>query len=397
MSRSKFSKGFFHTLDAVLSAETGDLRELAAITGVDPEKLFEGANLAGCDLAAQDVSWLVPLDVQFENARLTEKQRMQLSGAKNARDNLATRMELREETVREFISVYSTGRDIIGEGEPLVADTLERVLLAPILNLGRSIEERKAQSAYMASVLLGLKKWAQADNRTFFTKIFKMFQDMELYPGQVMLPPLEDVYLPAFGSDVGSMIGVLESVEEIDRWFVMDAATSEQQLLFASRLTQFRPLHPKVTLDAAQSMVQFGDLISFLKRVKIAVDEDGAEKLAFMISRCRLTQDDMELVLKTNLPRVVARALQRQFMEHPDQTRLQRLIEWRDADRGAAGGLSLDTLFGAFKSFDLAVKSAEAIWGNLGPAQKAAILPILRRLMLSSRDRSRVETLERKI
>ena len=42
-------------IEAILSSQTGDLRELAQLTGKDPSDFYTGQDLSGCDLRGQDL------------------------------------------------------------------------------------------------------------------------------------------------------------------------------------------------------------------------------------------------------------------------------------------------------------------------------------------------------
>lgn len=395
MSRSKFSDRFFETLDAVLSADTGDLRALAAITGVAPETLYEGADLGKSDLAAQDISWLIPLRVNVENARLTEPQKAAFKTKETQRARLQARISERERVILAFIDEYRTSRNAITtkNSGKLTADRLNRFLLDPILKYREEFEDEEMRNAYLTSILLGLKGWLSEGNISFFSSLFQLFADLKLKPSVMAIKPLGGSYLPALGPALGELLSKMEASEEIDRWFLLQAAKPDEQLRFATRLTEHRPLHPSVAVELAQDMKQLGDLITLLERAWISVDADRAEQIAYMISRRSLTRVEMEGVLQARLPKPVAQALARQFMEHPDQTRLRYLIEWRDADRGAAGGLSLETLFSAFQSFDIAVRTAESIWPNLGKGQRAVVNSVLGRLAHKKQDIARLRLL----
>ena len=62
------------TVEQLLIADTGDLRELARIAGVTPEELYRGADLTGVNLTGQNIAFLLPLEVQFEGAILSDSQ-----------------------------------------------------------------------------------------------------------------------------------------------------------------------------------------------------------------------------------------------------------------------------------------------------------------------------------
>lgn len=373
------------------------MKALAAITGVAPETLYANADLCKSDLVAQDVSWLIPLGVNVENARLTEPQKAAFERERVHRERQGVKRTRRETDVREFIRTYQTSQSRITNGnrEELSVLGLEEILLSPLLKHHADFENLETQNAYFASVLLRLGTWMREANIEFFASLFQLFADLKLKPSKLAIKPLAESYLPVLGSALGEMLSRMEAAEVVDRWFVMRAALPEQQLAFATCLTEHRPLHPAVAVELAQNIRQLRDLVTFLERTWISVDADGAEQIAFMITRRKLSRDEIVEVLQARLPKSVAHALARQFMEHSDQTRLRYLIEWRDADRGAAGGLSLDTLFSAFKTFDIAVKTAESIWPNLGKGQRAVVNSVLGKLAYEKQDFARLRLLER--
>lgn len=398
MSPSRSPENFYATLDALLEAETGDLRELAKIAGVAPEKLYAGADLTGTDLTRQDIGFLLALDVKFEGARLLESQQRAFENARRVRKKRERIDSERVKLITGFVDQYRSIGPRILQGEnrkPLDADFLTSIMLTPLLNLGTQFDRTRAKSAYLASVLIGLAPWASEENLDFFSNLFATMGVLGVAPSAKSLDSLSRSYLPAFGSRLGDLLSQLNANKEVDLWFVIDAASEDQRLLFASRLSSKRPLHPAAVMAVMQGLASLGDMITFLERTQIEVDDDTAEKIAFMLSRINWSQEDAEAVLRAKLPRAVFKALTRQIMEHPDQSRLSRLIEWRDADRGAAGGLSLDELFRAFKSFEIAIRTAESIAMNLGPSQIVAVTTALSGLASSRKEKDRLRRLLR--
>ena len=68
-----------NTVEKILDAETDDLQELADIAGIDAKKLYFRADLSGLDLREADIDFLLSLQTNFENAKITNEQRQQFN------------------------------------------------------------------------------------------------------------------------------------------------------------------------------------------------------------------------------------------------------------------------------------------------------------------------------
>lgn len=297
--------------------------------------------------------------------------------------------------ISAFVDHYRSGPplrhpDVTNSLDPAL---LSLIMLNPIKNKTIPFDRENAKSAYCASILMTLAPWTHEQNFDFFDGLFATMGKLSVAPSSKSLATLSQLYLSTFGPRLGELLGQLKASADVDRWFVMDAASRDKRSLFASRLSSKRALHPVAAMAVMGDLDDLGDMITFLERTWIEIDDDTAEKIAFMLGRFKWSRQDAELVLQAKLPRAVFRALTRQIMEHPDQSRLARLIEWRDADRGAAGGLSLEDLFSAFKSFDVAIRTAERIAPNLGLGQLSAIVTALTPLASSKKEKDRLQSL----
>ena len=388
------------TVEQLLSADTGDLRELARIAGVTPEELYRGADLTGVNLTGQNIAFLLPLDVQFEGAILSGGQMDAFKKAAqihSRRRQKATFAERSIDKVRAFVDHYDQQRVRLsdrGTGPILPSGYLAEVVLDPVRR-NRDLFSGSTGIVYAERVLESLAPWATTKNLDFYQDLFTLLGEIgaQIAPG--IINPLSQYYLPTFGSGLGDLLSLLTESGVMDRWFVMDAAPEGQRHIFAKKITSRRSLSPSAGKAFVEKCDELSEIVAFLAEVPILVDDDFAEQIAFMMSRRTWHASTTQTVLEAKIPQRIFAALVRQIKLHPDQQRLAGLILWQNANKGAVGALSLDNLFGAFKDFSVAMRTAEAIAPNLAPNQISVVLFVLLGLVNSSEEQSRFERFER--
>jgi urease gamma subunit len=72
-AKSARSEHWLAGVEAVLAAETGDLRELAILAGGDPQTFYIGTPLAGADLRGQDLRGMILPDLDPRRVRHDSK------------------------------------------------------------------------------------------------------------------------------------------------------------------------------------------------------------------------------------------------------------------------------------------------------------------------------------
>ncbi len=388
------------TVEQLLSAETGDLRELARIAGVTPEELYQGADLSGVNLTGQNIAFLLPLEVRFEEAIVSDSQMDAFKKAAqihSRRRQKATFAERRIDKIRAFVEHYDLQRVRLsdrGTGPILQSGYLAEVVLDPFRR-NRDLFAGNDGLVYAERVLEALAPWATTENLDFYQDLFTLLGEIGTLIAPGIIIPLSQYYLSTFGSGLGELLSLLTVSGVTDRWFVMDAAPEGQGQIFAKRLTSRRSLSPFAAKAFVEKSDSLSEIVAFLAEVPITIDDDFAEQIAFVMSRRTWHASTTQSVLEAKIPQRIFSALVRQIKLHPDQQRLAGLILWQNANKGAVGALSLDNLFGAFKDFSLAMRTAEVIAPNLAPNQISVVLGVLRGLVNESQEQSRFDRFEK--
>lgn len=401
MQRSPSLTQAISTAEALLRADTDDLRQLAAIAGQDPTVMYLGADLTGVDLTSQDISFLVGIGTKFEGAKLTKEQRQQLrrgSAQETQYERRKTIRDLRVEMVLRFIErhinddmmQYSselgitaselgiTASDNFGINTSVEMDrnqevslkisfesTIREVLLDPILQSISSNPNNNFGSDYMSAALIRLSRYLTDNSRPFFEELFRLFGDLHCPVDSEVIPTLKHKYQAQLGNDLGNIIARMRSTHRIDFWWVFEKNEVSDMISAAIQLSQHRHIHVSVIEKFAIDTSELELLIYILAKAHYILDNDQAERIAYMIISKNWPAFMVKHVLDARVPRQLAVAIFRQLLAQGNSSRVSEVVRWLDKSKGAVGALSLENAINNIDNFEAVYRLADILGPNL--------------------------------
>lgn len=404
MSQSPSLIAALEAADRVLSSDTGDLKKLAEIAGVAPEVLFQRADLTGVDLRNQDIDFLLPLEVDYLGAMLTDRQ---LRAFRNAGRRLKRirispqERNARIEKVEQFIAKYAAEVPIAHNGiaaETLTVEYLREILLLPLLEYNR--RNLLLPADYISGVLQHLTIWTTEHKSRFFPDLFSLLSDLKCPISDETIALLEESWRPRFGENLGNLVAIFHGNDLLDTYWIcritFDEAYAAAMQLGLARSVDAQAVEKALGRLRASSELSWSEALTFLKNVPIECNSDQAERLATYLTRTNWPARHTREILEAKVPPNMRTAIFRQLLAQGQEDRVIEVIKWLDNNRGAAGALSLENAFSHIKDFDLALQLAHELEPRLADNQIKVIDSALATLANRRQDFERLTSFRRR-
>lgn len=425
MQRSPSLTQAISAAEAILRADTDDLKQLAAIVGQDPHIMYMGADLTGVDLTRQDVSFLVGLGTSFEGATLTDEQRRHLrSGVKEERKQ-KTRKSIRDvrvDLVLSFIerhvnddmaqyhppSAMSIPHDWDSDTQQAILRdkqqslrrsfeaTLRQTLLDPILNSSSSNPRDHFGSDYMSSALANLSNYLTGKSTKFFEELFELLGNIQCPVDREVTEVLNSKYRGELGPKLGTLVAKMRPTVELDIWWVFDQPGFSAMIDAAIEISWHREVHAAVIEGFATSSVELEIVLQMLTATRYHIEADRAERTAYAIVSRKWPASMTTSVLEADVPRSLSLAIFRQLLAQGESSRISKIVQWLDRSKGAVGALSLENAIDNIHDFTSVYKLAEMLAPNLKPNQLHVFNSRLSKLAYMDSDRSNLSKFRQK-
>lgn len=405
MSQSPSLIAALEAVDRVLSADTGDLKKLAEIAGVEPEVLYSRADLTGVDLRQQDIEFLLPLGVDYVGAILTEEQlRAFRKSERQSKRSHATKNEqdVRLEMVNIFIADFIASQENLASclhpGQMLHAEALRDILVSPLSEYNR--RDQLLPASYTNLVFEKISEWCSNTKSDFFPRLFSLLSSIGCVVDETTPTILHEGWRPAFGEELGNLIAKFRLTEALDTYWVL-RDTFDEVMAAASQIGKNRAVHAKaleraVLYSTKRSNWAWREYLKFLTEIPFDCDNDLAERLSLGLTQMDWPARNTLEVLEAKTHPKIRTAIFRQLLGQGREGRVAEVIKWLDDNRGAAGALSLDNAFNHIKSFELAYHLANDIAPRLADNQLAVVENSLKNLAYRRQDDERVASFRRR-
>lgn len=398
MSQSASLTAALEAVERVLNAETTELKALAEIAGISPERLFLRADLSGIDLRRSDIEFLLPLQTYFEEAILTPRQRRAFRRSTREASRMRVRrqvQDLRTNLVTKFIEEYeSSGVQLRSrDGEKLLTNSrLRAIILAPMLALYSKNEFLNAN--FTNAVIRDIEPWASLSHGGFFRKLFSLLGNLRCPVDK--LTPLDFArYVTSyFRDEAGYLVGAFHATAELDIYWTC-TLDPENRLSSAIQIGSMRPVHVAAIEKAINGLHTWKEILEILVKVPFECDSDEAERLALQLTRQEWQDADTSSILNAKTQYKVRNAIFRQLLAQGQERRVAEVIRWLDDNRGAAGALSLENAFVHIRDFNLALQLAQDIAPNLAENQMKVIVHALLQASYDPEHKHQVNRLRR--
>lgn len=405
MSQSPSLIAALEAVDRVLSAETGDLKQLADIAGLAPEVLYLRADLTGVDLRHQDIDFLLPLEVDYVGAILTDQQfrafrnsERQLKRRRVTKAEQDVRLEMVNLFIADFVESGEKLVSLLRSGHALNAETLREILASPLSEYNR--RDQLLPASYTNSVLEQLSEWGSNTKSAFFPKLFALLSGINCVVDERTPTVLHAGWRAAFGEELGNLIAAFHLTEELDTYWVL-RDSFDDVMAAATQIGMRRAVHAKaleraVRYSTKQSDWTWREYLGFLTDIPFDCDNDLAERLSVSLTKKDWPARNTLEILEAKTHPKIRTALFRQLLGQGKEERVIEVIKWLDDNRGAAGALSLENAFGHIKNFDLAFRLANDLAPRLADNQLNVVASSLSKLVYAKQDNERVESFRRR-
>lgn len=406
MSQSRSLIAALEAVDRVLSADASDLRTLAEVAEISPDQLFLKADLTGVDLRNQDIEFLLPLEVDYVGAKLTDEQIRRFRRAERLlkKDRLtANEIDLRLEKIHEFIAFCTDDRrsNIGIPGRQLNEEDLFYVFVEPFfkyINYKIPLDTEYINFVLSNVFILFEKPHNEYPYHynAFFKQLFSLFNFIKSPIDSKTIEIIDRNLRPLLSDTLGEAISLIDPSDILDTYWIRrnnfkDSFSASMQIGNIRNVdTQAieNTLHHLTTLPRQLS---WEEVIWFLGKVPYSCTTDQAERLAtFVVLRDwppRNTKDILEAEVRPNL----RTAIFRQILGQGDEGRVVELIKWLNDNRGAIGVLSLENAFQNIQGFNPALQLAYEIADDLADNQLDAIVSQLERLVETNQHSDRLK------
>ena len=399
MSRSKSLTVALKAVERVMESDSSDLKVLAEVAGIEPERLYQRADLTGIDLRGKDIEFLLPLLTKYEGAILTDEQRRAFRKADRTGNIIRTQIRLRNiraDLITLFIESYEEKGQFLqasSTADTLTSSSLKEILLEPAVHKYRS--ENTLPPQYINSVLNKLATYASSSNFEFFMKLFTLLSDLRCEVDVDTRTSFKEDLWPAFEDALGNLVGAFYPTSILDTYWVVRSTLSET-LAAASQIAFRRPVDETAVEKAVEAFQHWEEVLSLLKIIQVDCDMDTAERLATYITRGDWAASETRNILEAKTPPKIRNAIFRQLLAEGREERVAEIVRWLDNNRGAAGALSLENAFVHIRDFELAFRLAQDIATHLADNQISVIDRELSKLAYLSTDRERLAGFRRK-
>ena len=392
-------------VERVLDANTGDLRELAKIAGMEPEILFRRADLTGVDLRGQDIEFLLSLEVDYLGATLTDEQMRAFRNAERklkasglSPESINRRIELITDFIEEVTSngpYYATRND---EPAELTKEFLFETLLQPVLDFDR--RKLPLPAEFTNSVLADFSRWPETLTYRFFDELFLLLGALECPVDVAVVSTLVSYWEPTFQNDLGDLIAHLGTSTALDRyWLTKDSFQETYDAavqIGRGHDVDVAAIEYHLTRWAQSGDVSWNDILNFFLNVPFNCDVDQSERLATFITRMDWHPGHTAEILGAAVPPKMKTAIFRQLLAQGREERVVEVVKWLENNQGAAGALTLENTFGQLKDFELAANLAFEISPRLADNQINVIYNTLHGLTKNTRDLDRLASFNRR-
>ncbi len=380
MQRSPSLTQAISTAEALLRADTDDLRQLAAIAGQDPAAMYLGADLTGVDLRSQDISFLVGLGTNFEGAILTDEQRRQLRRGSVEERKQETRKSIRDLRVDMVLRFIERHRDADlapyqREGQASIPHDwdldipfealLQEVLLNPILMSTSPNPNDQCGSDYMSAALIRLSQYLSYESELFFKELFQLFGDLRCPVDDAVIDILKNNYLRQLQSKLGNLIAMMRPTRNLDVWWVLDQNGFAAMIAAAAELSRYREVHATAIEAFATEVADPKLSLQMLTETRYELDADQAERIAYAITSKNWPASMTADVLDAKVPRPLAISIFRQLLAQGNGPRVSEVILWLDRSKWSLGGLSLENAVANIDNFDAIYNLAKMLAPNV--------------------------------
>ncbi|WGR61464.1 hypothetical protein E3U26_12515 [Paracoccus ferrooxidans] len=404
MQRSPSLTKAISTAEALLRADTDDLRQLAAIAGQDPVAMYLGADLTGVDLRSQDISFLVGLGTNFEGAILTDEQRRRLrrgSAKERQQETRRTIRDLRVDMILRFIERHMDA-DMVryqsGGGLPNVPHDLDsnaslqallqEVLLDPILKSTSTNPNDQFGSDYMSAALSQLSKYLSDGSESFFEELFQLFGDVRCPIDDAVIHTLKHHYRPQLGARLGKLVARMRPTRVLDAWWILDQNGFAAMIAAATELSNHREVHAAAVESFATEVVDPKLSLKMLTETRYELDADQAERIAYAITSRNWPASMTTDVLDAKVPRSLAVAIFRQLLAQGNGSRVSEVLRWLDRSMGGVGALSLESAIASIDDFEVVLKLAKMLGHSRRGNQMRVFTSRLSELVRTDSERS---------